>query len=125
MVVPMLPGRAVRTIRRLQAANWVASRAIASPTVDLVLTRPGVGTLDAQDVVIDWRPGATNRHVTSPGDDTPAADVTFRRLIANGFDVQPGDTFDLDGQKGSIAKVKRYKGMIRAEGRWVTGSVWP
>ncbi|MGH2360445.1 MAG: hypothetical protein ACRDGM_07875 [bacterium] len=125
-MVQMLPDRAVEVIRHLQAAIWSASRNIASPQVELILERVGVGTLAAQSVVVIWaKTSGQQRHVTSPGDDTPAIDLTFRRLTSDSFDVATGDRFTIDGQRGVVARVVRNKAVIRAESRLVSGTVWP
>lgn len=128
MAVPMLTNRAVATIRRLQKANWTAARAIADPTISLTLTRQGTGVIAAQDVVAIWaKAGSRGAHVSAPrsADETPSIDVTFRRVVEDGFDVEPSDTFTLDGQPGQIVRVVRDKGIIAAEARLITGQVWP
>lgn len=122
-----LPAAAVREIRRLQSLHWDAAREIASPRVDVVLSRPGVGTLPPVAVVVNWGSGGrAGRHLVGAGqDDTPDVDLTLRRLVAEGFDVQAGDGFVLDGQPASVSRVRRDKGTIRAECRLIEGAVWP
>lgn len=122
----MLPARTVATIRRLQRDLWSASRAVASPVTDLVLERPDGTVLPAQAVVVIWAKTSGQRtHVTARGDDTPAIDVTFRRLASDGFTVETGWRFTIDGNRGVVARVVRNKAIVRAECRLVTGSVWP
>jgi hypothetical protein len=122
-VTKLLSPFAVQTIRKAQADLWEASRDIAAPQVDLVLERRGVGELPAQQVVANWNSPPRARVIGM--DDSQSVDVLFYRLLEDGFDVQVGDKFTIDGLRGGITRVIRNRGKIQASARLITGTVYP
>ena len=79
----------------------------------------------AVDVIWSRAKRAGAHHVAAGADDTPDRDLTLRRLIADGFDVKPGDTGEIDGQAFGVVRVRRDNGIVHAEARLITGQLWP
>ena len=128
--VPMVSRRMLQEIRRLQKKHYAAQLAMAAQTEHdeagtwITFTRPGIGPIEPQEVVVQWNSGG-GRMLSFNGDTTPSRDMTFRRLASQGFNVQKGDKFELNGEEGQITRIFTDKGTIKAEGRLLTGTVWP
>jgi hypothetical protein len=110
----------VTTIRQLRRDGFDTARAVADPTLDLVLDRDGL-ELNPQAIVVKWAVRQQRQAGGTQAMVEVQADAVFRRPAVLGFDIEKGDRFALrnaDGQTtetGVIRRVIRHGGMVTAE----------
>lgn len=115
----LLSGSDVAQINQLRRDGWDTSIATSNPKVNLVLFRPNATStpdeLVAQTVRVTYPKRATRSQGGGAMRETQS-DVIFSRPIEMLFDVAIGDRFVTADETGSIIRVSRSGGMIRAEG---------
>lgn len=108
--------------------RFLAMNAAFLVTRAVVFTKPDGTTTTAQDVQVEWAgaPGA-QRHIApaAGADRSMDADLSLWRLSSDGFEVEKGDRFEIDGEKAVVTRVFRTAVAIVASCRLVTGTVWP
>lgn len=112
---PLISARTAATIDRLRVAGWVASFTTSDPQVSIELYPVEQDTpRAAQDVVVEYRNAMDDESDPDTGAVTTSNEITFRRPLSMGFDVEIGDTFNLNGTYGTVKRVIERAGMIFA-----------
>lgn len=113
MATSLLGGRAIQTIRKLQADLFATGFAMANPSIEITLSRYNVFTeeweyLPPKAVLVRWRHDKKLIRVygglTTPLGTSPSSlDGMF--MAFDPFDVNTGDRFTLLGLEGKIGQV--------------------